>query len=175
MFKKILCATDGSAHSARALDLAVDLAQRYEARLTILHAPYLSGNIDALRHFAEVEHLAQPVQTEVERLRSRDDRVTLATGSALRDSAVSVGLLVEIGKHILDRARDHAEQKGIENLDIRLEGGDPADAILECIKAEDIDCVIMGSRGLSNLKELFLGSVSHKVANRAPCTCITVK
>lgn len=38
-----------------------------------------------------------------------------------------------------------------------------------------IDCVVMGSRGLSELQGLFLGSVSHKVANHAPCTCITVK
>jgi nucleotide-binding universal stress UspA family protein len=33
----------------------------------------------------------------------------------------------------------------------------------------------MGSRGLSDAKALFLGSVSHKVANQATCTCVTVK
>ena len=34
---------------------------------------------------------------------------------------------------------------------------------------------MLGSRGLSDATALFLGSVSHKVANRASCTCITVK
>jgi nucleotide-binding universal stress UspA family protein len=33
----------------------------------------------------------------------------------------------------------------------------------------------MGGRGLSDTGALFLGSVSHKVANHAACTCITVK
>jgi nucleotide-binding universal stress UspA family protein len=83
--------------------------------------------------------------------------------------------LVEVGQHILDGAKGHAEQKGLKNVDARLESGDPADTILRCIDEENIDCVVMGSRGLNNLKGLFLGSVSHKVANRAPCTCIAVK
>ena len=37
------------------------------------------------------------------------------------------------------------------------------------------DAIVMGSRGLSDIKGLFLGSVSHKVSHLAECTCITVK
>jgi nucleotide-binding universal stress UspA family protein len=32
----------------------------------------------------------------------------------------------------------------------------------------------VGSRGLSDLKGAFFGSVSHKVCHQAHCTCITV-
>ncbi len=175
MFNKILCSTDGSDHSNRALNLAIDLAKKYDALLVILHVPHRSENIDALQRFAEVEHLAQHVNTEIQRLQSRDDRIDLATGSAFQDSGISPRLLIEVGQHIIDGAKGHAEQKGLDNVDARLESGDPADSILRCVDEENIDCVIMGSRGLNNLKGLFLGSVSHKVANRAPCTCITVK
>ena len=175
MFNKILCPTDGSDHAYKALDLAIDMAKKYEATLVIMHVPHRSENIDALQRFAETEGLAEHVNTEINRLRSMDYRVAVATGSAFQDSGVSPRLLIEVGRHIIDGAKGHAEQRGLENVDARLEAGDPADRILECIDKEKIDCVIMGSRGLNNLKGLFLGSVSHKVANRAPCTCIAVK
>ena len=175
MFNKILCSTDGSDHSNKALDLAIDLAKKYDARLVILHVPHRSENIYSLQRFAEIEGLAQHVNTEIQRLQSRDGKIDLATVSAFQDSGISPRLLVEVGQHILDGAKGHAERKGLENVDARLESGDPADEILRCINEENIDCVIMGSRGLNDLKGLFLGSVSHKVANRASCTCIAVK
>jgi nucleotide-binding universal stress UspA family protein len=175
MFNNILCSSDGSDHSNKALDLAIDLAKKYDARLVILHVPHRSENIDALQRFAEVEGLTKHVNKEIQRLQSRDDRIDLAAGSVFQDSGISPRLLVEVGQHILDGAKGRAERKGLENIDARLESGDPADKILRCIDEENIDCVVMGSRGLNNIKGLFLGSVSHKVANRAPCTCITVK
>lgn len=43
MFHKILVAVDGSPMSARAIDTAVDVAQRYNAKLCLLHAfPHVS-------------------------------------------------------------------------------------------------------------------------------------
>ena len=47
--------------------------------------------------------------------------------------------------------------------------GHPADEILELVKYEGFDHVVMGSRGISALEELFMGSVSEKVIRRAPC------
>ena len=36
MFKKILCPTDGSGHANKALNLAIDLVDKYDAELVIL-------------------------------------------------------------------------------------------------------------------------------------------
>ena len=175
MFKKILCPTDGSDHAYKALDIAIDLAKNYNAELVLLHVPSRSENIGGLRRFAEIEGLTPRVNKEIDRLRTMDYRVSVATDSACQDSGVSPQLLVEIGRHIIAGAKGRARRKGLENVEALLEIGDPADRILKCVDSEKIDCVIMGSRGLNDLKGLFLGSVSHKVANRAPCTCITVK
>jgi len=175
MFKKILCPTDGSDHAYKALDLAIDLAKKYDAELVILHVPHRSENIDALRRFAEIEGLAPNVNPEIDRLRSLDFRISVATDSAFQDPGISSRVLIEVGHHIIEGAKDRAERNGLKNIDARLEIGDPADRILNCVDTENIDCVIMGSRGLNDLKGLFLGSVSHKVANRAHCTCIAVK
>jgi nucleotide-binding universal stress UspA family protein len=175
MFNKLLCPIDGSEHAEKALDLAIDLAQKYDAELIILHVPHRSENIEGLERFAEVEGLSKHVNTELDRLRAMDFRVGVHTETAFEEAGVSSRLLIEVGQHIVDHARGYAERKGLEKVDVRLEGGNPADRILDCIGEENIDCVVMGSRGLSELKGLFLGSVSNKVANRAPCTCITVK
>ncbi len=175
MFSRILCPTDGSDHSYKALDLAIDMSKKYDASLLILHVPHGSEDIEALRRFAEIEGLAPLVNTEVDRLRSMDYRVSVATDTAFQDSAIAPRLLMQIGHYIVEGAKGHAERHGLENIEIRIEAGDPADRILKCIDTGKIDCVIMGSRGLNDLKSLFLGSVSHKVANRAHCTCITVK
>lgn len=175
MFKKILCPIDGSDHALKALDLAIDIAKKYSAELIILHVPHRSENIEAMQRFAEIEGLTKPVSIELERLRDMDFRVGVMTEDVFREAGISPRLLIEVGQHIVDQAREHATELGLKNVDVRVESGDPANRILESIADEKIDCVVMGSRGLGELKGLFLGSVSHKVANHAPCTCITVK
>jgi nucleotide-binding universal stress UspA family protein len=39
----------------------------------------------------------------------------------------------------------------------------------------DADLIAIGSRGLDNIKEIFLGSVSQKVVQQAKGCCLTVK
>ena len=173
MFNKILCAVDGSVHAKRALAIAIDIAKRYDVPLVLLHALLRRTDSSELQHFANVEGLAERIAPEIKRLQGMDAR--LEVGSAYDERAVSSRTLVEVGQHILDNAKLDAEQNGVRDVSILLSDGDPADQILRCIDEQKIDCVVIGSRGLSDIKGLFLGSVSHKVTNRAPCTCIAVK
>jgi nucleotide-binding universal stress UspA family protein len=46
----------------------------------------------------------------------------------------------------------------------------PASALLDA--ARDADLVVVGSRGLGGFKTLVLGSVSHQVAQHAPCPVV---
>jgi nucleotide-binding universal stress UspA family protein len=91
------------------------------------------------------------------------------------EPAADSRMYVEIGQTILDDAKLDAKEKGLTNVETILTGGDAATQVLRCIDQRDVDCVVLGSRGLSDVKALFLGSVSHKILNRAPCTCIAVK
>ena len=63
----------------------------------------------------------------------------------------------------------------MQKIETALEDGDPAEANLRVAKGRGVDMVVLGSRGLSDAKGLLLGSVSHKVAHLAECTCVTVK
>ncbi|SEN70561.1 Nucleotide-binding universal stress protein, UspA family [Mesobacillus persicus] len=53
--------------------------------------------------------------------------------------------------------------------------GDPAQVIEEFARVNDADFIVIGSRGLSGLKEMFLGSVSNHVLHKATCPVLVVK
>jgi nucleotide-binding universal stress UspA family protein len=173
MFKNILCPIDGSDHANKALTLAVDLAKKYDARLHLLHV--LLRNVDepALKRFAEIEGLTKTVASEMHRLMGVDSRAEIVR---LRDlHTVSTGVLVDIAEHIAGAAKLEAEHNGVREVSVTVLDGDPAKRILEYAKQEHADCIVIGSRGLSDVKALLLGSVSQKVAYLSACTCISVK
>ncbi len=47
--------------------------------------------------------------------------------------------------------------------------------ILDIAKSENADLIVTGARGLSDVKALVVGSVSHKLAQMSPVTCVTVR
>lgn len=57
---------------------------------------------------------------------------------------------------------------------IRVEGGSPGSTICKNVINEDIDMVVMGSRGLGTVRRTILGSVSDYVLHHAHCPVIVV-
>lgn len=53
--------------------------------------------------------------------------------------------------------------------------GKTAAAIVECAEEEACDLIVIGSRGVSNLQEIMLGSVSHDVVQHSPFPVLVVK
>ena len=53
--------------------------------------------------------------------------------------------------------------------------GDPADLIVKVSEEQNIDLIIIGSRGLGSVTSLLLGSVSRRVAQEASCPVMIVK
>ena len=53
--------------------------------------------------------------------------------------------------------------------------GIPGPAIVKMTKDKQYDLVVIGSRGLSPIREVMLGSVSHKVVNHAECPVLVVR
>ena len=58
---------------------------------------------------------------------------------------------------------------------VRNENGKAADVIIDVAKEVECDTIVMGSRGLSGITELFCGSVSHEVIHRSEVPVIIVK
>ena len=81
----------------------------------------------------------------------------------------------EVLKRVLRDAEEAARKEGARDVTSTLEDGDPATAILGVAERHGADMIVVGSRGLGELKGLVLGSVSHKVTHLAKCTCVTVR
>lgn len=62
-----------------------------------------------------------------------------------------------------------------DDLEAIVDKGQVSDKIIEKAKEEKADLIILGSRGLSKTKSLFLGGVSQKVVTYAPCSVLVVK
>lgn len=66
------------------------------------------------------------------------------------------------------------EQAGVPYIERLLET--PAGVkIAETAESEGCELIIMGSRGLSNLQGLIVGSVTHRVLHLANCSVLVVK
>ena len=63
----------------------------------------------------------------------------------------------------------------MDNPRTELIEGEPVRSILAFASLHHVDTIVVGSRGLSDLKGLLMGSVSHKLGQLAKVTCITVK
>lgn len=58
---------------------------------------------------------------------------------------------------------------------VEMMHGVPGPAIVKFANTQNVDLVIIGSRGLNSLQEMVLGSVSHKVMKRVKCPAMIVK
>lgn len=69
------------------------------------------------------------------------------------------------------------EALGLESdrVAAEVQVGVPAEEIVEMAKAEGFDFIVMGSRGLSPVAELLLGSVSERVIRLSKCPVLIVK
>jgi nucleotide-binding universal stress UspA family protein len=147
MFKRILVAIDGSAHSMKAAETAIELARTYHTDLTFLHVTTKLNLPDQLRDYLKGEQLA--------------GQDLLAIDDATRRIVADISARAEAG--------------GVRKVKTIFREGKPARTIVAYAKSARIDTIVMGSRGLSELESALLGSVSHKVASLADCTVIVVK
>jgi nucleotide-binding universal stress UspA family protein len=147
---KILVPIDGSEHSEKALDFALDIAEKYSAKIQLLSVaqPVLLTGFP---------NLTQPILPPT-------------------STAMYVNEIEAAHKKTLSEALKKAK-KSKANLTIskKLVNGRPADKIIEIAKDEKFDFIVIGSRGLGGIKEFFLGSVSDRVADEAPCPVLIVK
>jgi len=72
-------------------------------------------------------------------------------------------------------AREHARALGLAPPRLHRSQGDPAPGILHAIEHEHPDVLVMGTRGLSALGSLLMGSVAQKVVHASTVPVLLVR
>ncbi len=148
MIEKILVAVDGSENSNRALDFALDLAEKYRASVLVLNVFQL------------------PPSTRVP-----EDAMT-----AFPSTLIVPKDFQKIHEEILTKALARArEVKPNVTVESKLREGEPALEIVDEAKTGGFGVVVVGHKGMGRVREIFMGNISEKVAHLAPCPVIIVK
>ena len=147
-FRKILVPVDGSHSCLHAKMLAVSIARKFKSKVTVVHV--------ASHEFMHPELKAQ-YQLPHSILHKIDEAY------------------LQAGKKIIRNAEELFREAKID-VDARLVTyEDPAEFILQLVKNEGYDLVVIGNRAGNQSERYSLGSVTEKVARHADCPVLIVK
>lgn len=156
---RILLVTDGSVHSQRAIEFVGRFPIPHETEVSVMHVlpPMPSPALIARSWPAGSEAMAPVPSYETEELLARQAEEEERQG-----------------KIVLEQAIKTLEEFGVEASSVLLRG-DAATEIIEYVKRNRVDLIVAGSRGLSQVRRLLLGSLSRKLVHYAGCSVLVVK
>ena len=156
MFNKILVAIDGSTTSRKVFEAGVSLAQNRGASLMLLHvlsskeedypSPFIYSD---LKYNPNVEPILEDYRKQWQKFEQQ-------------------------GREFWQSLTEEATQAGVKT-EFKQTLGYPGQNICEEAQTWSAELILVGSRGLTGLKEMFLGSISNYVIHHAPCSVFIVR
>ena len=153
MYKKVLVAIDGSEPSNNALDHAVEIANKFEAKLIMI---------------AVIQRVMIPIFP--------DEGFGGVPLSAAKDMAQYQDKMRLVYQNVLDEsvAKIKAEHPNLE-VEAILKEGRPSAMITDYAENDGVDLIVMGSRGIGGYTGWILGSTSRKVVDSCTRPILIVK
>jgi nucleotide-binding universal stress UspA family protein len=148
--RRILVAVDGSKPSIDASIQAIDIAKRYDAELIALYVVSPDMRYDYL-----------------------EDVITPRLPRALKDVMM---IAMQKGEKHLDEVKQKASEKNVKvKTDVVIGISSVVKEIIEYAEKNRIDMIVIGSRGLSGIKKMLLGSVASGVLIYSHCPVLVTK
>ena len=156
MFKKILVAIDYETSSRKVFEAGLSLAQTIGANLMLLHILSWEEKIYP-RPFIYSGGESEP----------RDELMVNLERQQWQK-------LEREGLELLLSLTEEATRAGVKT-EFTQTRGYPGQNICEEAQTWAAELILVGSRGLTGVKEMFLGSVSNYVTHHAPCSVLIVR
>ena len=152
---KILVAIDGSEHSIKAADLALEMAQKES-----ISAQKIGGELTAL------------TVLDVSKPRRFLSSFIAAPTYGLRELEEERNA----AKHWMDAIRKKAGERNIPFRSEIIEGLVSAEAtIVDYAESHQMDLIVVGTRGRTGFSKVLLGSVASRVVEYAHCSVVVTK
>ena len=155
LFEKILAPLDGSEHSLRALEIAIQTAKKFGGKISLIHVYSVTAGPIIMPEPTTLTPSVVPAMTAAE---------VFKVAEAARKA----------GRNILASGEERVKAEGIQ-VETMLREGDTVQEILKAAREGEFDLIVMGARGISKIREILLGSVSDGVIRNAPCPVLVVK
>jgi nucleotide-binding universal stress UspA family protein len=151
IFSKILVAVDGSEQSFKAAEYAIEIGKKYSAQLTALTVLDISKPKHLSSYFITAPTYAMR-ELEEERKEAQQwlDKVANIVSEKGNNNNIQFKSQIEKSMSVEGTIVDYAEQ-------------------------ENIDLIVVGTKGRSGFTKLLLGSVASKVVTYAHCPVLVVK
>jgi nucleotide-binding universal stress UspA family protein len=154
MINKILIAVDRSQNSKSVFNTAVSLAKTTGSDLMLLHVLSVK----------EEDHPLTPTYTYY----------PIVEEYNYETYQKEYAKYEQRGIEFLQNLTQEATAAGVKTEFTQL-AGNPGRMICQLASNWSADLILVGSRGLKGLKEMFLGSVSNYVIHHAPCSVLIVR
>ena len=144
-FSKIMVAIDDSEHSLKAAEYALEMAKSFRSQLYAVTVTYVPESY----HLKQEDVLNQSIE--------------------MRGS-------IEDAKTWLEKFNQDSREDSIQLKTELINSQRPVEyVILEYAEKNDIDLIVLGTRGRSGFKKLLLGSIASSVVTYAHCPVMVVK
>ena len=153
MYKHLLIAFDGSEPSKHALDEGVILASTIGAKITILSVvPRVMMPV-----FPDEGFGAAPI-TAAQDLTDYQDKMKAIYSKSLEEAKIDI-------------------EKAFPNIELTtiLMEGRPSSTIAEAAEEQDVDLIVIGSRGIGGITGWILGGTSRKVVESCTRPILVIK
>ena len=144
-FSKILVAADGSEASNHAVDYSIEIARKYNSDLTALHVILSDVTLFGSVPPAHMNEIKNEAQKYLDKIREKYYKSN-------DDNNNQIQLRTEL-----------------------ITSASAVGGILGFAEKENIDLIVIGTRGRSGFKKLLLGSVASGVVTYAHCPVLVIK
>ena len=158
MINKILVGFDNSEYSEKALDYALEIADKFSASVLILNV------FQPPPEFEYQPYMGQQLPTSGSSQEQMGNQSNVV--SFIKD-------LRKVHEAVLSRAIERATKlKPDLEITSELKEGDASSQIVETAANGQFDLIVVGHKGDRKIKEIFLGSTSERVAHTAGCAVL---